>query len=162
MSRGNTLSFAYVYRCRRTDLKVSAEPSVKIEGSRDVPAVCISIDRFHKNRAPIRCLPFDGIGAQHLGVTHGARARCPLHYSLPTLRPQGIRKNVPELIMGHLRPHRLKFNWENQAGDLPRSTCEPADAGMPECRAPIPSKGKHRIGALFLWERSIETQTAVT
>ena len=34
----------------------------------DVPAVVNSIDRSTENRAPIRCLPFDGIGARHPGI----------------------------------------------------------------------------------------------
>ena len=37
----------------------------------------------------------------------------------------------------------------------------PLDATMPGCRAPIPSKGKQRFGALFSVERSIELTTAV-
>ena len=32
---------------------------------------------------------------------------------------------------------------------------------MPGCRAPIPSKGKQRIGAISYGKRSVETQTAV-
>ena len=39
---------------------------------------------------------------------------------------------------------------------------QPADAPMPGCRTPIPSKGIQRIGALFCKKRSIETRTAVT
>ena len=37
----------------------------------------------------------------------------------------------------------------------------PLDATMPGCRAPIPSKGKQRFGALSSVERSIELTTAV-
>ena len=39
--------------------------------------------------------------------------------------------------------------------------CELTDAEMPECGAPIPSKGKQRIGALLCRERAIETQTTI-
>ena len=35
------------------------------------------------------------------------------------------------------------------------------DAAMPGCRAPIPSKGKQRFGAVSCKNRSIETQLAV-
>ena len=37
----------------------------------------------------------------------------------------------------------------------------PLNATMPGCRAPIPSKGKQRFGALSSVERSIELTTAV-
>ena len=33
-----------------------------------IPAVVNSIDRSTENRAPNRCLPFDGIGARHPGI----------------------------------------------------------------------------------------------
>jgi len=34
----------------------------------DVTAGCVSIGRFRRDTAPIRCLPFDHIGARHLGT----------------------------------------------------------------------------------------------
>ena len=40
-------------------------------------AVCVSIDRFPQNTAPICCLSFDGIGARHPGMTHDAGAKSP-------------------------------------------------------------------------------------
>ena len=41
----------------------------RLWGRRDfVTAVCVSIERVLQNTAPIRCLPFDGIGARHCGM----------------------------------------------------------------------------------------------
>jgi len=34
----------------------------------DVTAGCVSIDRLRRDTAPIRCLPFDHIGARHQPV----------------------------------------------------------------------------------------------
>ena len=34
----------------------------------DIPAVCVSIDRFLQDTAPNLCLPFDRIGARHPGT----------------------------------------------------------------------------------------------
>ena len=38
--------------------------------SSTITDVCISIERFLQNRAPICCLPFDCIEARHPGMTH--------------------------------------------------------------------------------------------
>ena len=42
-------------------------PNVHTARSGNIPAVCVSIDRFLQNRTPICCLPFDGIGVRHPG-----------------------------------------------------------------------------------------------
>ena len=40
----------------------------ELRAGREVTAVVNSIDRSAENRAPNRCLPFDGIGAWHPGI----------------------------------------------------------------------------------------------
>ena len=53
---------------RRPDGVVSGE-------DQEFTAVCVSIDRFQQDTAPVRCLRFDGIGVRHPGMTHDAAAR---------------------------------------------------------------------------------------
>jgi hypothetical protein len=51
--------------------------------------------------------------------------------------------------------------WHESGNELRAGDLAPASCVMPGCRAPISSKDKQQIGAVFCGIRSIETQTAV-
>ena len=127
-----------------------------------VTAVCVSIDRILQNTAPICCLPFDGIGVRHPGITHGAGARSPARSTFPlSCHPQKPRAYPPCAPRLTNNTSDRKANGEIRFLACWRSTCGEAVAGMPGCRTPIRSKGKQRVGAVSCGIRSIETQIAV-
>jgi hypothetical protein len=53
----------------------SAQLAATLVGLEYLTAICVSIDRILQNTAPTCCLPFDGIGARHPGVSCTIRIR---------------------------------------------------------------------------------------
>ena len=107
------------------------------------------------NRTPICCLCFDGIRAQHPGVTLGAGQN-------PSPPPDRSRESTtyPRHELGVADdPADRKPNRKTGFPAYLRPMSEPADAPVPECRTPIRSKGKQQIGVLFCRKRSIEMET---
>ena len=60
-----------------------------------VTAICVSIDRFLQDTAPNLCLPFDGTGARHPGMTPTPEADS-LHATHPSYRvAHGNQQHTP-------------------------------------------------------------------
>ena len=81
---------------------------------------------------------------------------------VPAIRPPMKTKAYPwhelEVVGG---PAGRKSNKKTEFPAYLSPTDESANAPMPRCRTPMPSKGKQRIGAVSYRKRFIETQTAV-
>ena len=66
-------------------------------------AICVSIDRFPQDTAPIRCLPFDGIGARYPAMTTSpnpnSSCRPDVSPTLPRLALFTTRPMVGECVL---------------------------------------------------------------
>ena len=73
-------------------------------GLKRFTAICVLIDRILQNTAPICCLPFDGIGARHPGVTCVIRiwfGSTPSHFTLPAT-PRIARRRATSDLVGRI------------------------------------------------------------
>jgi hypothetical protein len=78
------------------------------------------------------------------------------------ISPFAFRSEVLFVSRSSRGGYTLGFcGWHESRNELRVGDLAPAPCVMPGCRAPISSKGKQQIGAVFCGIRSIETQTAV-
>ena len=121
---------------------------------------CLRFDRrFLQNTAPT--LSFDRIGVRHSGIEASAGSPIGLRQVGSSVLPFDFRSAGSSTIRNACRRCVVDFcKWFDNWNELFLGDLAPAPSAMPGCRAPMPSKTKQQVGALFCRKSSIEAQIA--
>jgi len=101
-----------------------------------------SIDSFPEDAVPTFCLPFDGIGARHLGMA-GTRCLGIAHFISHSWKSTTYPRYKPRIADD---PADQKASGETR---FPACRSHRPNRPMPGCRTPIQSKSKQRFGAVL-------------